>query len=120
MGAPEAQDRYEIGLAVVGTRVALVFRRGRRQRVVTFDTDAPHAHAAAVAGIRRACSEPLAEALPRVIYLRQKSAIGSCAGELVAARASLVWSSPKAEGGEHLLVTQAAVIALSAASRVAA
>ena len=111
-------DRYEIGLAVVGSRVALVFRRGERVgRRVVFESGAPHAHAAAVEGVCRAASEPLARPLPRVVYLRQRSVIGTfdlddaLASVLFTARTSIVWSSAKAPDGEHGLVAEAAALA---------
>lgn len=112
---------YEIGLAVVGQRVVLLFRREGRQRVVTLETSAPHAHAAAVEGVRRALSEPLRHPAPRVIYLRQKSVLGAefTPIELAAVPggARLVWSSAKSPDGEDALVAQAACLAMAPSDR---
>ena len=111
-------DRYEIGLAVVGSKVVLIFRRGARVgRRVVFDSGAPHAHAAAVEGVCRAASEPLAHPLPRVVYLRQRSVLGTfdaddaLASVIFTSRTSIVWSSAKAPDGEHELVAEAAALA---------
>ena len=71
-------DRYEIGLAVVGSKVALVFRRGERVgRRVVLESGAPHAHAAAVEGLCWVATDPLAHPLPRVVYPRQRTVIGT-------------------------------------------
>ena len=113
---------YEIGLAVVGQRVVLLFRREGRQRVVTLETSAPHAHAAAVEGVRRALAEPLRHPAPRVIYLRQKSVV---VGQdftpveiaAVPGGARLVWSSAKSPDGEDALVAQAACLAMAPSDR---
>lgn len=104
---------YEIGVGVVGQRVALAMRREGRVRFIAWETAATHAHAAALEGVFRACSEPLAHNEARRVFLRQRSVVQACGNDdgiaaiLMESRATVEWSSVKAPNGEHEMVTMA-------------
>ena len=104
------EDAYDLGAAVANTWCVVAVRRNGSERVFgPWQTNADSPHAAAVVGVLRALSMPLAH--PRRIHLRQTSAIKAVerdhAAALTTARASLHWSSYRAPDGEHEALVRA-------------
>lgn len=104
------EDAYDIGVAVENTWCVVAVRRNGSERVFgPWQTNADSPHAAAVVGVLRALSMPLAH--PRRIHLRQTSAIKAVerdhAAALATARASLRWSSYRAPDSEHEALVRA-------------
>jgi len=109
---------YRIGIGIAGTRACLVMEReGQRFTVAPWETGAQSTHAAALAAVERAARLRTTTPAPRVIYLRQNTAVQAYAADdglaaiLLEGRATLTWRSPKSPGGDHPLVV-AALIAL--------
>lgn len=98
-------DTYEVGIAVSGTRAALVIARGElRHAIGPWDTRTASAHGAALAAIDRARVALVDKATPVGIYLRQQSAAQAWNRDvppLARGEVAVLWAS------EHPLIAAA-------------